>query len=125
MTPRTRFVVAAAVVVAAIGGLIAFSLANSTAYYKTIAELTSAEPSPQEKVRVAGKVAPQSISRNGAVTTFSVTDGKAALPVTTGDLLPDTFGAGVDVVAEGVMAEGIFSASSVLTKCPSKFKART
>jgi len=117
--------VAAGIVVAAIGGLIAWSLAGTTAYYKTPAELTGSPPAPNERIRVAGKVVPGSVARHAAVTDFSVTDGKAAVQVTTEDVLPDTFGTGVEVVAEGAMTKrGVFSASSVLTKCPSKFKAR-
>lgn len=116
---------AAGIVVASIGGLIVWSLAGTTAYYKTPAELAASPPSPTERIRVAGKVVPGSVTRRAAVTDFSVTDGKSAIPITTEDVLPDTFGMGVEVVAEGAMTpRGVFSASSVLTKCPSKFKAR-
>ena len=116
---------AAGIVVASIGGLIAWSLAGTTAYYKTPGELSANPPPPNERIRVAGKVVPGSVSRKASVTDFSVTDGKASVAITTEDVLPDTFGTGVEVVAEGAMTKrGVFSASSVLTKCPSKFKAR-
>lgn len=120
-----RFGVAAAIVVASIAGLITWSLSASTAYYKTPAELTQGPIDPQERVRVAGKVLAGSIGRRGGLTTFAVSDGKADLKVATEDVLPDTFGTGIEVVAEGAMERtGVFSASSVLTKCPSKFKAK-
>lgn len=122
---RVRFAVAAAVVVASITGLIVWSLSASTAYYKTPAELERGRVDPNERLRVAGKVVDGSISRRAGVTKFSVSDGKVSLPVETEDVLPDTFGTGIDVVAEGAMTRGgVFSASTVLTKCPSKFKAR-
>ncbi len=125
MTPRLRFAVAAGIVVAAIGGLIFFSLSGATAYYKTPAELNAEGPSSGKRVRVAGKVVAGSVTRQGADTDFAVTDGKATVNVTTRDILPDTFGAGVEVVAEGAMTEqGVFSAATVLAKCPSKFKAK-
>jgi len=125
MSTHRRFIFAAGVVVACIGGLVVWSLSSSTAYYKTPAELTNGEGLANQKVRVAGKVVDGSIRRLGGETNFSVTDGKASLPVATEDLLPDTFGTGIEVVAEGAMTQdGVFSASSVLTKCPSKFKAR-
>lgn len=125
MSTRVRFIFAAGVVVASIAGLILWSLSSSTAYYKTPAELNADPGTSSQKVRVAGKVVDGSVQRNGDRTAFSVTDGAASVPVATQDLLPDTFGVGVEVVAEGAMTrQGVFSASSVLTKCPSKFKAR-
>ena len=110
---------------AAVGGLVFFSLSGATAYYKTPAELNTEGPAAGQRVRVAGKVVAGSVARRGAETDFDVTDGKATVNVTTRDILPDTFGAGVEVVAEGAMTEqGVFSAATVLAKCPSKFKAR-
>lgn len=116
---------AAAIVVASIAGLIGWSLSTSTAYYRTPTELSKGPIDPDERVRVAGKVVDGSIERRAGVTRFSVSDGKADLAVMTEDVLPDTFGTGVEVVADGAMTrQGFFSASSVLTKCPSKFKAK-
>lgn len=125
-SPRARFGIATAVVAAAVIGLIGYSLKGSTAYYRTPGELLAGDAGPAGKrVRVAGKVVEGTVARRGAVTTFTVTDGAATLPVATEDVLPDTFGAGVEVVAEGAMTDrGVFSAASVLTKCPSKFKAK-
>ena len=127
MSPRVRFGVAACVVVLAIVGLIVFSLSGATAYYRTPAELRagSYRSSPSQRIRVAGVVVKGSVVRKGAETSFEIADGKASVPVTTDAVLPDTFGAGVTVVAEGAMnAQGVFVAADVLAKCPSKFSAR-
>lgn len=125
MSPRVRFGIAASVVVLAIAGLIGFSIAGATAYYRTPAEMLAGSYRPNERIRVAGVVVKDSIVRNGAVTSFSIQDGKASLPITTAALLPDTFTQGVTVVAEGAMgAGGVFSATDVLAKCPSKFSAK-
>ncbi|MGH2704165.1 MAG: cytochrome c maturation protein CcmE [Actinomycetota bacterium] len=125
MSPRGRFAIAAAVVGASVLGLIAWSLSGSTAYYRTPSELRAGATPAGDRVRVAGKVVPETIDRDGKTTTFSVSDGKATLPVTTEALLPDTFGSNVEVVVEGGMTKrGVFSASTVLAKCPSKFKAK-
>lgn len=130
MSARSRFTMAAGVIVASIAGLIAWSLSSSTAYYVTPSELASGvkgadlTPSGGGTFRVAGNVVDGSIERNGAVTTFALTDGVSEVPVTTRDVLPDTFASGVETVAEGgLTSEGTFSASSVLVKCPSKFEA--
>ena len=125
MKPRARFLLAAAIVGAAIIGLIAWGLTGSTTYYRTPAELNAGATPKNERVRVAGKVVAGSVHEAGGTTDFEVTDGKAAVAVTTRDVLPDTFGDGVQVVAEGAMADdGVFNASSVLAKCPSKFRSR-
>jgi cytochrome c-type biogenesis protein CcmE len=122
---RIRFGIAAGVVVVSILGLIAWSLSDAIAYYRTPAELAAGGTQLNERVRVAGYVVEGSVVKAGPTTIFSVTDGKAELAVTTEDLLPDTFGAGVEVVAEGAMtSRGVFAASTVLAKCPSKFKAK-
>jgi cytochrome c-type biogenesis protein CcmE len=125
VSPRARFIIAAGVVVAAIAGLIVWSLAGSTTYYKTPKEIASGASHPTQKVRVAGKVVPGSVQQSGQTTAFALGDGKANVNVTTEDVLPDTFGAGVEVVAEGAITTGgLFTASNVLVKCPSKFKAK-
>lgn len=125
MDPRKRFIIAAGVVIATIGGLIAFALGGSTAYYLTPEEILAQEADPTQKIRVAGDVVEGSVTKSGEVTTFAVADGGAEVEVTTKDILPDTFAGGVEVVAEGAMGEdGRFVAATVLAKCPSKFKAR-
>jgi cytochrome c-type biogenesis protein CcmE len=121
-TPAVRFAAAASVVAAAIIALVVFSLRGSTAYYVTPGELAAAPVRTVDHVRVAGKVVPGSIHKQGSTTTFDVSDGKAKVTVTTEDVLPDAFAADVDVVAEGAMTDRkVFSAAKVLAKCPSKF----
>jgi cytochrome c-type biogenesis protein CcmE len=125
MSPTARFSIAATVVVAAIVGLIVWSLSGSTAYYRTPAEVASEPAQPNRTVRVAGKVVPGSVRHSGATTEFALSDGQASVDVTTEDVLPDTFVAGVEVVAEGAFTTGRgLTASNVLVKCPSKFKAK-
>jgi cytochrome c-type biogenesis protein CcmE len=113
------------VIVVAIVGLIGFSISGATAYYRTPAEMKAGSYRANQRIRVAGVVAKDTVVRNGAVTTFTIQDGKATLPITTSALLPDTFTAGVTVVAEGSMTGGgVFTATDVLAKCPSKFSAK-
>lgn len=124
MSARARFSLAAGVVVASIAGLIGWSLSSSTAYYLTPTELTAGEMPVDRTVRVSGTVVEGSIQHSGEVTEFSLTDGVTAVPITTRDVLPDTFASGIETVAEGgTTPGGVFSASSVLVKCPSKFEA--
>lgn len=125
MSPRARFGIAAGVVVFSIAGLIAWALSDASVYYRTPTELAESAPRPAERVRVAGTVVDGSVNTQGTTTRFLVTDGNAEVEVTTQDVLPDTFAPGIEVVAEGALTEpGLFSASTVLAKCPSKFKAK-
>jgi cytochrome c-type biogenesis protein CcmE len=125
LSARLRFGIAASVVALAIVGLIGFSISGATAYYRTPAEMKSGSYRANQRIRVAGVVAKDTVVHNGAVTTFTIQDGKATLPITTAALLPDTFTAGVTVVAEGSMTGGgVFTATDVLAKCPSKFSAK-
>ena len=122
---RTRFGIAAGVIVVSIGGLIAWAATAAPVYYRTPTELLSSKSDPAQRLRVAGKVVPGTIKKDNRTTEFAVTDGRNLVEVKTADLLPDTFGPGVEVVAEGAMSKGgFFSASTVLAKCPSKFKAK-
>lgn len=125
MPARKRFILASGVVFASIAGLIAWSLASTTAYYLTPTELASGKNPGERAFRVAGKVVEGSIKQSGDVTRFSLSDGVNSVPVTTTYVVPDTFASGVETVAEGAMVDGgVFSASSVLVKCPSKFEAQ-
>ena len=125
LSPRVRFGIAACVIVVAIVGLIGFSISGATAYYRTPAEMKAGSYRANQRIRVAGVVAKDTVVHNGAVTSFTIQDGKATLPITTAALLPDTFTAGVTVVAEGSMTGGgVFTATDVLAKCPSKFSAK-
>ena len=42
-----------------------------------------------------------------------------------GGVVPDVFKPGIQVVVEGHLTNGLFKASSLLAKCPSKFQSAT
>ena len=122
---RKRFVIAALIVVAAVGALIYIGVRGSSMYYMTLAELKAqADTVYGDKIRLGATVVDGSI-QSGAdgVTRFVVTDGTNTLPVSYGGSLPDTFEDGADVVLQGKLTpSGTFEASSLLAKCPSKYK---
>ena len=79
---------------------------------------------------MAGTVVNGSIARDAVTQTvrFSVTDGTAGqkpLAVVYGGVVPDVFNSGVQVVVEGHVQSGVFHASDLLAKCPSKFQSAT
>ena len=58
------------------------------------------------------------------ILTFQLTDGKDTLNVRHKGVAPDTFAEAVSVVVEGKYEDGIFNATQIMTKCPSKYEAK-
>lgn len=111
--------------VSAIGALIFLGVRGSSMYYMTVSELTAQGDAVYgDKLRLGATVADGSIqSGPDGVTRFAVTDGSITLPVSYEGGLPDAFEDGADVVLQGKMTpSGTFEASSLLAKCPSKYK---
>jgi cytochrome c-type biogenesis protein CcmE len=97
------------------------------AYYVTVSEFTE-KGQPKGHFRVNGKVAPGSIDRapGGRQVTFTIKDkdGTATLPVDFTGIIPDTFVDDADVVVEGNRRQdGVFEATTLLAKCPSKYES--
>ncbi len=95
-------------------------------YYMTVSEFVQ-QPNPASSAfRVNGKVVAGSIERSagGEGCRFSMTDGSANLQVSYEGIIPDTFVDDADVVVEGSLEnDGVFSATTLLAKCPSKYES--
>lgn len=124
-----RIIVAAAVVVAAIGYLIFNGFQSASVYYLTVSELKAKSAGPTgmfaPAVRVAGTVQEGSVERSTTDSTirFTIADDGGSLPVVYKGMVPDIFGPGIQVVVEGHYQNSVFQASTLLAKCPSKFTA--
>ena len=97
------------------------------AYYVSVKEFTE-KGEPKGRFRVNGKVQPGTIERlsDGRQVKFTIKDkdGAATLPVDFAGIIPDTFVDDADVVVEGNRrADGVFEATTLLAKCPSKYEA--
>jgi cytochrome c-type biogenesis protein CcmE len=125
----TRVLIAAVVVIGAIGFLIYTGFQSTSVYYLTVTELKARGPSPMGltfgDVRVAGVVEDGSVQRSASDSTvrFVVKDDGGTLPVVYKGMVPDIFGPGIQVVVEGRYVDGTFQATNLLAKCPSKFTA--
>jgi cytochrome c-type biogenesis protein CcmE len=120
---RTKFIIGGAIVVVVVAWLIYSSIGSSTAYYMTTQELLTGEP-PDRIVRVAGLVAGQTISWDSRqmVLQFEIADEGGSLPVLYHGPQPDMLRDGAEAVVEGrYMDSGVFEASSIILKCPSKY----
>jgi len=97
------------------------------AYYVTVKEF-EAKGQPKGRFRVNGKVSAGTIERisGGRQVRFKMKDvsGDAILPVDYYGIIPDTFVDGADVVVEGNRRpDGVFEATTLLAKCPSKYES--
>ena len=127
MVRGKRIIIGGLVVCLAIGYLGYALLGSSLTYYSTVSELKGGGDSVYGRgVRVNGDVVPGSIefdARN-LILTFVITDERESLPVVYEGIVPDTFNNQTQVVLEGKLdSTGLFHASFILTKCPSKYEA--
>lgn len=141
MRVRSRFVVGACVIAAAVAYLIVTAIRNTAEYYLTVEEVGARRAELEgQALRIAGRVKPGTISWDPqtltlafAITSIPNPDGgalahAAALPpppfyvVCRGQPKPDMFAENRDVIVEGRLGSGNeIAASQVLTSCPSKY----
>jgi cytochrome c-type biogenesis protein CcmE len=128
---RWGFVIAGLAIVAAVTYLVVANTGTSAEYYMTIHELQTCSACAGQSVRVAGFVGQGGVSQSPATQAvkFDITDQATAqtqeMAVVYAGIVPDTVRAGTQVVVEGHYANGVFHATTLLAKCPSKFQAAT
>lgn len=125
---RSRFLFLGLGVVATMVFLIVVGMRGQQglAYYLTVQEFVDHGASRGDHFRVNGKVDAGSIERlpGGRQVRFVMSEGKASLKVDFEGIIPDTFVDGADVVVEGALREdGVFRATTLLAKCPSKYES--
>ena len=127
MRLRWSFIIAGVAIAGAILYLVLANTGKSAQYYMTVSELRACASCGAQTVRVAGVVAADGLTRDNAhqIIHFTVKDAGGALPVEYGGVVPDAFKPGIQVVVEGHLTNGLFKASSLLAKCPSKFQSAT
>jgi len=100
---------------------------DSSVYFMTVEEFFNQVDQVEGKgTRVNGDIVPGSINwdAQNILLTFQLTDGKNVLNVRHNGVAPDTFIEGLSVVVEGKYENGIFNATQIMTKCPSKYEAK-
>ncbi len=122
---RKRYIIGGGILLAAIIYLLYLSFGNAVSYYVTVSELYDRETELYDiNVRVAGKVAsPIDWDAEEVELRFTVTEGGKNMPVIYHGTQPSGFKAGSSVLIEGKYGpEGIFQASQLILKCPSKYE---
>ncbi|MEM7415369.1 MAG: cytochrome c maturation protein CcmE [Gemmatimonadota bacterium] len=128
-----RFMVGLVGVAAVVTYLIWTGVSETMVYYVTPVELmerVEADPSFHEVgVKVGGQVIPGSYERvEGELlhvfTVRDLVDETVTFKVEFRDALPDTFTDEIEVVMDGKLrADGVFEATTLLTKCGSRYEA--
>ena len=118
------------IVGAAIVYLVYSGVKETMVYYITPAELM-AQPARyyDQDLRIGGKVVAGSLVRGESLryqfglVEFQTPDHVTEIPVEYQGAVPDAFKEEAHVIVEGTyQANGIFKASKILTKCPSKYE---
>lgn len=100
-------------------GLILVALQENIVFFIAPSEIADRRIEAGQRFRLGGLVETGSLEQqaNDPTIHFRITDLETSVPVQYRGLLPDLFGEGEGVIAEGrLTAEGIFEADSVLAK---------
>ncbi|MFQ5829211.1 MAG: cytochrome c maturation protein CcmE [Candidatus Methylomirabilia bacterium] len=125
MSTKGKFLVGAAVIVAALAYLIYAGVSQSVVYFVTPSELL-ADPTPGKAYRLGGLVTPGSLTWEPRTLnlSFSLSDGQATVPVRHKGTPPDLFAENRGAVVEGTWAaEGHFRATTIMAKHSAEYRA--
>ena len=124
---KRRLLIGGCIILIAVGYLLYLSFGSSVSYYVTVSEFFDrGNELLDTSVRVAGNVANTSIEWNtdDLELSFTLTEGGKNLPVVYNGAKPSGFKAGSTILVEGKYdARGVFRASQIILKCPSKYES--
>ncbi|PUB19281.1 cytochrome c maturation protein CcmE [Yoonia sediminilitoris] len=114
---RIQVMSIAGVCVALVLVLLAMLPDDSFQFFRSPSEVTEAPPPANERFRIGGLVEEGTLVRGaGEEISFHVTDGGASVQVIYAGILPDLFGEGQGMVAQGHYVDGRFEAVEILAK---------
>jgi cytochrome c-type biogenesis protein CcmE len=131
--PKGKFIIGGLIIVAAIGFL-GFRLVSMSTPSLSVTELSAQESryrsngTTQQTIDLAGKVVPGSVKSDDGTNTHrfvlqDIQTGQGNIPVVYVGSLQDTFKEDNDVLVTGYLgADGVFYASKLDPKCPSKYE---
>ena len=123
---KRQVAIAVTVILCAVLYVFVKGMSETMLYYYNVSEV--AERRVELTGEVHGQVVAGSIEKDatGLVHKFLIEEGGQTVPVVYRDLVPDTFQDLADAVVEGSFdADGIFQATFLMAKCPSKYEAET
>jgi cytochrome c-type biogenesis protein CcmE len=124
---RKQVLIVSVVIAAALLYLVFTGMRDTMVFYYTVSEVSAqADALRGQPLRVAGHVVPGSIVSVPASleNRFSIEEGGQRLAVVYHGVPPDTFVDESEAVVEGTLADdGVFHATFLMAKCPSKYEA--
>ncbi len=124
---KWKFVIGGLLILGAIAYVTFTSFQSNAIYYLTLKELDAQRSSiVGQPVRVNAPLDKSSIQFDDKSLTlkFNLVEESRVLPVVYKGVVPDTMDKGESVVVEGKLgADGVFNASTILVKCPSKYES--
>lgn len=118
MTPKAKrllITLVAGALLAGAAGLASVALRDNIVFFVTPSQMTETHYAAK-RLRVGGLVAKDSVTIEGTITQFTITDETASLGVRYDGALPDLFREGQGIVAEGAVTNKILIADTVLAK---------
>jgi cytochrome c-type biogenesis protein CcmE len=126
---RWKFFIGGLLILGAIAYVTLSSFQTNAIYYLTLKELNTQRGSLiNQPVRINAPLDKSSIQFDDKtlLLKFNLKEDNLVLPVVYKGVKPDTLEQGESVVAEGKLGpNGVFQASTLLVKCPSKYEAGT
>ncbi len=126
---RTVFAVALLLFLGGLGYLVFSGVSSDSVYFLNVSEALSMEPDKLDQARLFGTVAAEGIEpgKDALGVAFNLADKMhpgSSLRVQYRGAVPDTFKAGAEVIVEGRFSKPgqVFDATTLITKCPSKYK---
>ncbi|MDF0727706.1 cytochrome c maturation protein CcmE [Cytobacillus sp. S13-E01] len=128
MGKKTKIIIALGIFVGVIGTLIYTSIGSAATLYLTVDELQDKkEEAVGERIKVSGNIVGESIEFDPSTILLSFElEGKNGnrVSIQYDGVKPDTLNDGWEAIVEGELnSEGVFIASELLVKCPSKYEA--
>ena len=123
---KKRYLIGGCILIAVIAYLLSLSFGSSVSYYVTVSEFFAKGTELHDtNVRVAGKIAESPVDWNAEdlELRFAITEGGDTMTVIYQNAQPSGFKAGSNILVEGKYhSDGIFHASQLILKCPSKYE---
>ncbi len=124
---KKKYLIGGAVVLAAVIYLLYLSFGSSVSYYVTVSEFYDRIGELEDtNVRVAGVITDNSIDWDAEEVElkFTIIEGGENMPVVYNGAQPAGFKAGSNLLVEGKYgADGVFEATQLILKCPSKYES--
>ncbi len=124
----SMYLVALLLFLSGAGYLVYTGLTENSVYFLNVSEALAVENTKLKAARLFGTVGAENIRKLEGVSgvEFELIDAESmdkSLAVRYKGVVPDTFKAGAEVIVEGGLSEdGVFTAKTLMTKCPSKYE---